>query len=135
MANGSNFVRLPDSNQYVGVNGRSVPTNTNSIPSGETIIDGVRFHWSIPEEQSGEYWGGFTDSEWYTEIKVGPTGHYGNGRFNSDEDVYNYLISSESGGNLNAVFSDWEAFLNQIEDWRTVYTSFLNAVPANCATL
>lgn len=60
MASGSNFISLPDSNQYDGVSGRSVSTDANSIPSGGTVINGVRFYGkflnNLAKELGRLYW-------------------------------------------------------------------------------
>ena len=136
MESGSNFISLPDSNQYDGVSGRSVSTDANSIPSGGTVINGVRFLWEISEQPGEGNWGGFTGISWFTDIKTGPTGYFNNGQFQEEVDVYNYLTQPGSPGNLNAVFDQWQSYLNYLVQngggWKAAYDSFYSKVPESC---
>lgn len=127
MASGSNFISLPDSNQYDGVSGRSVSTDANSIPSGGTVVNGVRFLWEIPEEGGT---GGFTGTSWFTNITGSPTNYW---EFANDEAVYEYLTNPNGPGNLDAVFERWDKFLDeQGNNWTSYYYPFAGAVPGEC---
>ena len=139
MASGSNFVRLPESNQYDGVSGHAISFNANSIPSGgEVNVSGHHFWWKLPDEPTQSYYGGFTGQSWYVYIENGPTAYFNGGQFTTDEDVYNYLTQPGSSGNLNAVFAEWQAYLNSLytsgEDWKAVYDRFFSAVPNDCVS-
>ena len=58
MATETNYVKVPQSNQYDGVSGHSVSTSANSIPSGATTVEGYFFYFFSD--------GGFIETGWYS---------------------------------------------------------------------
>lgn len=119
---GSNYVQAPN-NQYESVRGISVNNNEGVIPSGATLSKGWYFQWTS---------NGFTGNGWHLDIPNSPLNYYSNnhgGRFNSDEDVLDYLSNTEeSGGNLDAIFIFWQNYINNVTDESNdAYTQFLDA--------
>lgn len=125
---GSNSIDTTQFSQYDGVKGRSVSTYDATIPSGETIIGGIRFNWVAPDEVIGDNYGGFVGISWYHDFEGGPTNVY---KFNSEEDVYNYV---KTNNNLNDVFKKWSEHLDSLGDnWNIIYTAFVDKVGGTCA--
>lgn len=114
MANGGNYVKNP--NQYDGVNGRSVSTYANSIPSGSSIVRGIYYIWNDD---------GFTGNGWKTDVIGSPLQMYFNNKLfigtgNSWEDwAREYL---DEYGNLTAVFSYWSQYYT-LEGWDNFYNA------------
>lgn len=135
MPSGSNYVPVPENSSNYSENrvrAYSISTYENQTPSGgKTIIDGIRFYWSIPETGSEEGWGGFTGQRWYLEDPDGPIATYG--RFKSEEEVYNYLSDPTGPKDLDDVFAQWSLYLDRLGDgWTTAFYGFATQVPGNC---
>lgn len=102
---GTNRVLVPMKENYEPVEGRTVNSRETIIPSDAYQVGGIYYEWNDE---------GFTGKSFFTDIINGPTNSYG---FNSDADVIDYLNSLPEGQrNLNAVFLNWQNFINGLSD-------------------
>ncbi|MFR4948137.1 hypothetical protein [Thomasclavelia spiroformis] len=112
MATETNYVKVPQSNQYDGVSGHSVSTSANSIPSGATTVEGYFFHWT-PD-------GGFIGTGWYSGFSGSPVNVFNEGVYANNDDAFQqYVNGLGENPNLNNVFSQWQQYLEQLESQTT----------------